>query len=112
MEDTKVLLKQVQTSLAKLEQDYPKQRAAFRELTKSIHSPGALDAKYKELIAVAISVAKQCHWCVASHVNGALAHGATKEEIMEASWVAVQMGGGPALVHLQLVQKALDDLAP
>jgi len=110
MEDTKELIRQVQLSLAKLEQDYPKQRNAFRELTKSIESPGALDTKYKELIAVALSIAEQCHWCIASHVQGALAHGATKEEIMEASWVAVQMGGGPALVHLQLVQKALEDL--
>jgi len=30
---------------------------------------------------------------------------------MEAGWVAVQMGGGPSLAYLQLVQKALDDLS-
>ena len=111
MHDTRELIKEVEASLAKLGQDYPNQRAAFSELTKSIEAPGALDRKYKELIAIAISIIKQCHWCVAFHTRNALACGATKEEIMEASWVAVQMGGGPALAHLQLVQKALEDLA-
>lgn len=111
MHDTKDLIEEMKISFAKLQQDWPKQRAAFRELTQAVEAPGALDTKYKELIAIALSIAAHCDSCIAFHTNSALAHGATKEEIMEASWVAVQMGGGPALAQLQLVQKALEDLS-
>jgi len=60
---------------------------------------------------VGIAVTEHCHWCIAANVKNALAHGATKEQVMEAGWVAVQMGGGPSLAYLQLVQQAVDDLA-
>ncbi|HBK57937.1 MAG TPA: carboxymuconolactone decarboxylase family protein, partial [Spirochaetaceae bacterium] len=40
----------------------------------------------------------------------ALEAGATEEEILEAAWVAVLMGGGPALMHAGLVLEALKDL--
>lgn len=60
---------------------------------------GALDAKTKELIALAISVTKQCDGCMASHARGAARRGATAEEVAEALGVAVMMSGGPGTVH-------------
>ena len=112
MDNTKNIIKEIEASLVKLGEDWPKQRSAFAGLSEAVKAPGALETKYKELIAVATSITAQCHGCIAIHTRNALAHGATKEEIMEASWVAVQMGGGPALAQLLLVQKALDDLLP
>ena len=112
MDETKDVIKELEASLVKLEEDWPKQRSAFATLSEVTKSSGALDAKYKYLIAIGIAVSSHCHWCIAVNVKNALAHGATKEEVMEAGWVAVQMGGGPSLAHLQLVQKALDDLLP
>jgi len=106
------VVKEFESNLVRFQKEWPKQRSAFATLSEVTKSSGALDAKYKFLIAVAISVTDHCHWCIAANVKSALAHGATKEEVMEAGWVAVQMGGGPSLAYLQLVQKALDDLAP
>jgi len=110
MDNTREVIKEFESSLARFQKEWPKQRSAFAALSEATKSPGALDAKYKYLIAVGIAVNAHCHWCIAANVQSALTHGATKEEIMEAGWVAAQMGGGPSLAYLQLVQKALDDL--
>ncbi len=112
MENTRDVIQEFQSMLARWDRDWPKHRAAFRSLSAAAQSPGALDTKTKELCAIATAVTAHCHWCIAAHVRNALNQGATAEEIMEAGWVAVQMGGGPALAYLQLVLKALDDLAP
>ncbi len=87
----------------------PKQIKAFLDFLQTVREPGALDVKTKELIAVAASVAAQCQWCIALHVKEALEAGATPEEIREAGWVAVLMGGGPCLAYMQLVEKALKE---
>lgn len=111
MENMKKVAQQFQASMERFDREWPKQRQAFAALTQAVKAPGALEQKYKYLIALGISVAEHCHWCIAGNVKNALAHGATKEQVMEAGWVAVQMGGGPSLAYLQLVQQAVDDLA-
>jgi AhpD family alkylhydroperoxidase len=111
MENMKEVSKEFEANLARWQKEWPQQRQGFIALTQAAKAPGALEQKYKYLIAVGLSVAAHCHWCIAANVKNALAHGATKEEIMEAGWVAVQMGGGPSLAFLQLVQQAVDDLA-
>ena len=60
---------------------------------------GALSAKFKELITLAISITSRCEGCIAVHVRGALRAGATRQEILETIGVAVYMGGGPAMVY-------------
>jgi AhpD family alkylhydroperoxidase len=72
---------------------------AYAGLSASVFVDGALDAKTKELIALAIAVAKQCDGCMASHARGAARHGATADEVAEALGVAVLMNGGPGVVH-------------
>jgi len=112
MQDTMDLLKELDSNLATFGKDWPKQMSAFMSLMNTVETPGALDTKCKELIALATAITAHCPWCIAFHTKNALAQGATKEEILEASWVAVLMGGGPALMYMQLVQKALADLSP
>jgi len=112
MENMKDVVREFESNVARFQREWPEQRSAFATLSQVVKAPGALEAKYKFLIAVAISVTDHCHWCIAANIKYALAHGATREEIMEAGWVAVQMGGGPALAYLQVVQQALDDLVP
>src|SRR5687768_6368418 len=41
--------------------------------------------KYKELIGIAVSGATRCRYCVLFHTEAAKLHGATNEEIAEAS---------------------------
>lgn len=82
--------------------------AAWRRFTAVAHKSDTLSRKDKEIIAVAISLAKRCERCIAYHVRSALSQGATAEEILEASFVAVIMEGGPALAHIGLVMDAID----
>lgn len=81
---------------------------AWRGFTSVAHGNGALSRKEKELIAVSISLAKRCERCIAYHVRSALAMRATREEILEACFVAVIMEGGPALSHIGVVMEAIE----
>ena len=83
---------------------------AWRQFSAVAHKNDALLRKDKELIAVAVSLAKRCERCIAYHVRGALREGASAREILEASFVAVMMEGGPALAHIGLVVEALETL--
>jgi len=89
----------------------PDQINAFINLLEKVETPKALDKKVKELIAVALSVNAHCPWCIAYHVSEALKAGAIPDEIREAAWVAVLMGGGPNLSYMILVERALKEFA-
>jgi AhpD family alkylhydroperoxidase len=81
---------------------------AWRGFTSIAHKSGALSRKEKELIAVSISLAKRCERCIAYHVRSAIAHEATRQELLEAAFVAVIMEGGPALAHIGWVMEAIE----
>ncbi|UCF06530.1 MAG: carboxymuconolactone decarboxylase family protein [bacterium] len=71
---------------------------AFLEMERLTYSDGALPKKTKELIAVGISVTINCESCMQWHIEQAAKSGATKEDILEAVEVGIEMGGGPATV--------------
>jgi AhpD family alkylhydroperoxidase len=81
---------------------------AFRAFSQSVFAEGALPARTKQLIAVAVAHVTQCPYCIRGHTSAALRHGATPEEIMEAIWVAAEMRAGGAYAHSAL---ALDTIA-
>ncbi len=110
MQETMDLLNESSANQDKLWADWPEQMSAFVSFSNAVKAPGSLDTKYKYLIALALGINAHCEWCIAAHTRNALDAGATREEILEASWVAVLMGGGPALMYMQVVQKALEDL--
>ena len=72
--------------------------AGFTAMHDAAVAEGALSAKVKELIALAIAVAKACDGCIAYHAKAAARRGATAEEVAEALGVALLMNGGPASV--------------
>jgi len=111
MDEAKELLNEVKQSLGKLGKDYPDVMKAFSSFMGEVEEKGALDTKTKEVIAIALSVATRCKWCIAFHVNNALKEGATEQEIMEACFVAALMAGGPALMYTQLVVKAIEEFS-
>ena len=86
----------------------PKPAEAFKAFSRSVFAEGALSAKAKQLIAVAVAHVTQCPYCIRGHSSAALQHGATAEEIMEAIWVAAEMRAGAAYAHSAL---ALDTIA-
>jgi AhpD family alkylhydroperoxidase len=60
---------------------------------------GHLDAKTRELIAVAVAISLRCDGCITVHTDAARKLGATKEELAEALGVAVSINAGAALVY-------------
>lgn len=69
---------------------------------------GGLSVKHKELIALAIGIAVRCDACIYAHVEKCLKAGATPKEVMDATGVAVMMGGGPVYTYTTVVAAALD----
>ena len=109
MEDMNKVVEEIHTSIVELRREYPQETRAFMNLLQATGKPKALSVKEKELIAVALSVASKCHWCIGFHVKNAFKEGATREELIEASYVAVTMAGSPALMYMQIVLKAIKD---
>ncbi|MGB9661476.1 MAG: carboxymuconolactone decarboxylase family protein [Moorellaceae bacterium] len=103
------LLEDFTSGLGRLGDDLPEVADAFVRLTNWCFAEGAIPAKYKELIAVAIGVYARCEYCIAYHVKKALEAGATREEILEAAAEAIAFGGSPATAYCAtLVQQCLD----
>jgi AhpD family alkylhydroperoxidase len=72
---------------------------SFSAMAQSAAKAGALDAKTKELIALAIGVATRCDDCIAFHARAAARLGATPEEIQETLGMAIYMGAGPSVMY-------------
>lgn len=69
---------------------------------------GHLDAKVRELIALAAAVSLRCDGCIAVHTAAARRHGATQDQIAEALGVAVSVNAGAALVYSMRTLDAFD----
>jgi AhpD family alkylhydroperoxidase len=85
----------------------PQPLKAFQEFSRQAFGEGALSAKAKQLIAVAIAHATQCPYCIRGHTTGALGAGASSEEIMEAIWVAAEMRAGAVYAHSTIALDAI-----
>ena len=75
---------------------------AFRAFSERVFADGALPARTKQLIAVAVAHVTQCPYCIKGHTRAARRLGATPEEVMEAVWVAAEMRAGGAWAHSTL----------
>ncbi len=82
-----------------LHKSAPETMRAFQGLMKSVSTDGALSAKTKELMAVVVAIVTKCEGCIVFHIQNALKHGASREEVVESICVAIEMGGGPATVY-------------
>ncbi len=76
----------------------PDVMAGYTALHNAAFAEGALTAKTKELIALAISITRECDGCIAAHGRGAARRGASAEEVAEMIGVAIAMNGGPGTV--------------
>jgi AhpD family alkylhydroperoxidase len=85
----------------------PNQQNAFEAFGKAVFADGALSAKDKHIIAVAVAHVTQCPYCITGHSTAALRAGATPEELMEAVWVAAEMRAGGAYAHSTLMLTTL-----
>lgn len=78
----------------------------FFDYYDEVFKPGALTAREKALIALAVSHTVQCPYCIDAYTSGALSNGADEEQMMEAVHVAAAIRGGASLVHgVQMMNK-------
>jgi AhpD family alkylhydroperoxidase len=82
----------------------------FADLSKAVHDEGVLEPKMKEMIAVGIAVAQHCQPCLNYHIEALMRAGATREELGDTLAMAVQMGGGPALMYAGHALACWDEL--
>ena len=67
---------------------------------------GALSAREKSLIALAVSHVVKCPYCIEAYTNDGLQRGITKEEMMEAVHAGAAIESGATLVHgVQMMNK-------
>ncbi len=95
-------------NLAKLKQMdalAPETMQAFWAFDKAALADGAIPAKYKELIAVAVAHTTQCPYCIDIHATNARQAGATDAELIEAALVAAALRAGAAVTHATHVLK-------
>ena len=83
----------------------------YQALSKAGAATGHLDAKTRELIALAVSVTTRCDGCITVHAAEALKQGATRDEIAEALGVAVALNAGAAMVYSARTLDAVDAYA-
>ncbi|WP_457798386.1 carboxymuconolactone decarboxylase family protein [Methylocystis sp. S23] len=93
------LAKALSADLRNLRIGAPDLMKAFSSMATTAGAPGALDAKTKELIALAVSVSARCDDCIAFHAKAAAQRGATREEVMETLAMAIYMGAGPSVMY-------------
>lgn len=83
--------------------------AVYSAMCEKAVADGALSTKMKELIGVAIAVARECETCILAHVDQCVKLGATRQELIEALNVTLIFCGGPGLAYSAKALKAYDE---
>lgn len=72
---------------------------AFWAFDQAAFKAGAVDAKTKQLLAVAVAMTTQCPYCIKLHADAAREAGATDAELSETAVVAAAIRAGGAITH-------------
>jgi AhpD family alkylhydroperoxidase len=105
MSDAKEKLNAAKGRLGALAKETPGLFEGFIKISKTATRDGQFTAAQKELVATAVAVTQGCDDCILYHVDAAKRLGADEAILIEALEVAVEMGGGPAVMY---AGKALD----
>lgn len=99
------------TQLAKLRKEMPELMSGFSAMAQAATKDGVLNKKTKELIAMALAVAKQCPGCIGFHTQTLIKLQTTREELLETLGMAVYMGGGPSLMYAAEALEAFEEFS-
>jgi AhpD family alkylhydroperoxidase len=77
----------------------PEGMNAFVAFDAAAFKDGAIPARTKELIALAVALTTQCPYCIEIHAKKAKAAGCTDAEIAETTVVAAALRAGGAITH-------------
>lgn len=105
------ITKDISTQLAKMRKEMPDVMSGFSALAQAASKDGVLDKKTKELIAMALAVAKQCPGCIGFHSQTLIKLQTTREELLETLGMAVYMGGGPSLMYAAEALEAFEEFS-
>ena len=84
---------------AEIGESCPELAKKFFDWYNAVFADGALSAREKSLIALAVAHAVQCPYCIDAYSNDALEKGADLDQMTEAVHVAAAIRGGASLVH-------------
>jgi AhpD family alkylhydroperoxidase len=83
----------------KIGQLAPEAFEAFVAFDAAALKDGAIPAKYKERMAVAVALTTQCPYCIEIHAKRAREAGATEQELAETTLIAAALRAGGAMTH-------------
>ena len=109
--DHATLIHDINERLGPFRKAQPEAMRGFGQLAQAAMAEGAISAKHKELIALAIGISQRCSGCIGFHVKALLKLGATRAELEEMLSVCVYMGGGPALMYAAEALSAWDAMS-
>lgn len=96
---------------AEMGQNRPELAQKFFDWYGAVFADGALSAREKSLIALAVAHAVQCPYCIDAYTTACLEKGSTPEQMTEAVHVAAAIRGGASLVHGVQMRNQVDKLS-
>lgn len=85
--------------------------AKYFDYYNSVMAEGALTAREKALIALAVAHAQKCPYCIDAYTHACLEKGADEAQMSEAVHVAAAMVAGITLVHSTQMMNIVDDVS-
>jgi len=91
--------------------DAPELSKKFFDYYNDVFKEGELTEREKALIALAVSHAVQCPYCIDAYTRASLEKGSNLAEMTEAVHVAAAIRGGASLVHGVQMRKIAEKLS-
>jgi AhpD family alkylhydroperoxidase len=105
------LIQNINANLAPLRKSQPEAMQGFSQLARASMAEGAISAKHKELMALAIGITQHCSGCIGFHVKALIRLGCSLQELEETLALCVYMGGGPALMYSAEARAAFEAMS-
>jgi AhpD family alkylhydroperoxidase len=87
----------------------PAEFKAWLDLDRIVgREDGKIPRKYRELIALAVAHVTQCVYCIDVHAKEAKKAGASREEVVETTFLAAALRAGGAAAHGTLALRCYD----
>lgn len=109
--DYQAIATEIFQAVGQLKKSAPETIDSFHQLVQQATKPGQLDAKTKELIALALGVAARCEGCLVAHTKKLIGLGVSRDEIIDMLGVCIAMGGGPSYMYAAETLKIFDALS-
>ena len=94
----------------KVSESVPDLGDKFFDWYGSVFKEGALTAREKSLIALAVSMTLQCPYCIEAYTKDCIKRGVSEEQMTESMHVASAMRAGASMVHGVQMKNFIDKL--